>query len=64
MQIGRRVRQGCCLSPILFNLCSKGLTTEAVDGLADFNIGGQIVQTVKYSDDLILMAKNGATEHD
>ena len=57
MQIGRGVRQGCCLSPILFNLYSECLTKEALDGLGDFNIGGQIIQTVRYADDLILMTK-------
>ena len=57
MQIGRGFRQECCLSPILFNLYSECLTREALDGLGDFNIGGQIIQTVKYADDLILMAK-------
>ena len=57
VQIGRGVRLGCCLSPIVFNLYSKCLTREAVDGLGDFNIGGQIIQTVKYADDLVLMAK-------
>ena len=36
---------------------SKCLTKEALDGLGDFNIGGQIIQTVKYIDDLVLMAK-------
>ena len=57
VQIGRGVRQGCCLSPILFNLYSECLTKEALDGLGDFNIGGQIIQTVKYADDLVLIAK-------
>ena len=57
VQIGRGVRQGCCLSPILFNLYSEFLTKEALDGLGDFNIGGQIIQTLKYADDLVLMAK-------
>ena len=57
MQIGRGVRQGCCLSPILFNLYSECLTKEALDGLGDFNIGGQIIQNVKYADDLVLIAK-------
>ena len=56
-QTGGAVRQGWCLSPILFNLYSKCITTEALDGLGDFNIGGQIIQTVKYADDLVLMAK-------
>ena len=43
------------MSPILFNLYSECLTKEALDGLGDFNIGGQIIQTVKH--DLVLMAK-------
>ena len=30
---------------------------EALDGLGDFNICGQIIQTVKYADELVLMAK-------
>jgi len=57
VQIGRGIRQGCCLSPIQFNLYSKYLTKEAPDGLGDFNIEGQIIQTVKYADDLVLMTK-------
>ena len=57
VQTGIGVRQGCCLSPILFNLYRECLTKEALDGLRDFNIGRQIIQTVKYADDLVLMAK-------
>ena len=43
VQIGRGVRNGCCLSPILFNLYNECLTKEAPDGLGGFNIGGQII---------------------
>jgi hypothetical protein len=38
-------------------LYSECFTKEALDGLGDFNIGGQIIQPVKYADDLVLMAK-------
>jgi len=57
VKIGRGVRQGCCLSPILFNLYSEYLTKEALEELGDFKIGGQIIHTVKYAHDLVLLAK-------
>jgi hypothetical protein len=53
VKFGRRVRKGCCLSPILFNLYSEYLTKEALEGLGDFKIGGQIIHTVKFADDLV-----------
>jgi hypothetical protein len=57
VKIGRRVGQGCCLSPILFNLYSEYLTKEALDVFGHFKIGGQVIITVKYADDLVLLAK-------
>ena len=57
MKIGRGVRQGCCLSPILFNLYSECFAKEALEGFGDFKIGGKIIHTVKYADDLVLLAK-------
>jgi hypothetical protein len=38
-------------------LYSEYLTKEALEGFGDFKIGGQIIQTVKYADDLVLLAK-------
>jgi hypothetical protein len=46
-----------CLSPILFNLYSEYLTKKALEGLGDLKIGGQIIHTMKYADDLVLLAK-------
>jgi hypothetical protein len=57
VKTGTRVKQGCCLSLILFNLYSEYLTKEALEGLGDFKIGGKIIHTVKYADYLVLLAK-------
>jgi hypothetical protein len=57
VKIGRGVRQGCCLSPILFNLYTEYLTKAALEGFGGFKIGGQVIRTVKYADDLVLLAK-------
>jgi hypothetical protein len=43
---------------ILFNLYSEYLTNEALEGSADFKIG-QVIRTVKYADDLVLLAREG-----
>jgi len=57
VKIGREVRQGCCLSPIMFNLYSEYLTKEALERFEDFKIGRQIIHTVKCADNLVLLAK-------
>jgi hypothetical protein len=38
-------------------LYSECLTKEALEGFGDFKIGGQIIYTVKYADDHVLLAK-------
>ena len=48
-----------CYKNILRNTDNIFITfiLKPLDGLGDFNIGGQIIQTVKYADDLVLMTK-------
>jgi hypothetical protein len=57
VNIGRGVRQGCCLLPILFKIYSEYLTKDVLEGFEYFKIGGQVFRTVKYADDVVLLAK-------
>jgi len=52
------------LSPILFNLYSECFTKEALEEFGDLKIGGQIIHSVKYADDLVLLAKEEKMLHD
>jgi hypothetical protein len=53
---GRGVRQGCCLSQILRNWYSEYISKEDLERSGDFKIG-QVIRTVKYADDLVLLAR-------
>jgi len=41
-------------------LYSEYLTKEALEGFGDFKIGGQVIHTVKYANDLVLLAREEA----
>jgi len=38
-------------------LHSEYHTKEAFDGFRDFKIGGQVIRTVKYADELVLLTR-------
>lgn len=62
VEICRGVRQGCILSPLLFNVYSEAVMTRALENLeAGIKINGKVVNNLRYADDTILIA---ATETD
>ena len=59
-QIGKGVRQGCILSPCLFNLYAEYIMQNARLGesWAEIKISGRNIKNVRYTDDTTLMAKS------
>ena len=59
-QIGRGGRQGCILSPCLFNLCAEYIMRNAglEETQAGIKIAGRNISNLRYADDTILMAES------
>jgi len=60
VKTGGKIKHGCCLLTILFNLYIEYLTKEALEYLGDFRIGRQVIGPVKYANDGLL-AKHETT---
>lgn len=59
IEIRRGVRQGCVLSPMLFNLYSEEIMKRALDDeTKGLKINGVPINNIRYADDTILMAAN------
>lgn len=56
--IRKGVRQGCILSPILFNLYSEYLITEAIGDSKGVAIGGINFNNTRYADDTAIIAEH------
>ena len=59
-QIGKGVRQGCLLSPCLFNFYAKYIMRNAglEETQAGIKISGRNINNLRYADDTILMAES------
>ena len=59
-QIGKGVRQGCILSPCLFNLYAEYImkNTGLDKAQAGIKIAGKNINNLSYADDTTLMAKS------
>ena len=59
-QTGKRVHQGCILSPRLFNLYAEYIKQNAGldEAQAGIKIAGRNINNLRYADDMILMAES------
>ena len=59
-QVGKRVRQGCILSPCLFNLYAEYIMRNARldEAQAGIKIARRYTNNLKYADDATLMAES------
>ena len=63
-QIGKGVRQGCILSPCLFNLYAECIMRKARldEAQAGIKIAGRNINNLRYADDTTLMAESEEEE--
>ena len=59
-QIGKGVRQGCILSPCLFNFYAEYIMRKSglEEAQAGIKIAGRNINNLRYADDPTFMAKN------
>lgn len=58
-QIKKGVRQGCVLSPILFNLYSEAIFNEVLHDAAEgIKMNGELINNIRYADDTAIIASS------
>ena len=58
-KIGKRVHQGCRVSPCLFNIYAEDMQNAGLDeAQAGIKIAGRNINNLRYADDTTLMAGN------
>jgi exonuclease III len=56
VKVCRGVRQGCVISPLLFNLYSEFMIREAMEDMEGISVGGVNITNLRYADDAVLVA--------
>ena len=57
--IGRGVRQGCLLSPLLFSIYAEMMMVEAMEDIEEgVRVGGELLKDVKFADDQGMVAQS------
>ena len=57
-EIGRGVRQGCLLSPLLFSIYAEMMMIEAMEDVEEgVRVGGELLKDVKFADDQGMVAQ-------
>ena len=55
--IGRGVRQGCLISPLLFSIYAEVMMIKALEDMEEgVSVGGQLVSDVRFADDQGMVA--------
>lgn len=57
-RVGRGVRQGCCMSPTLFNIYLEDIIKRGLKRQSGVNIGGRRIQCIRFADDMALLAES------
>ena len=58
VKIRRGIRQGCILSPILFNLYSEFLIREAIEEEKGIQVNGVNINNIRFADDTAIISDN------